>query len=129
MRSRLVIFSHIYRFAVQSNIYAFGIADQEAYIRATNGQTGPVKVGGEMAGIKLLRIGVNRVLIEQDGEKKELTLFGGMGGESLLPKTTNDLSTNTTSTNSPFTNTPPIQLATKGPSTNQILSSKKKEIR
>src|SRR5208283_1631810 len=85
-----------------------GIADEEAFIQATNGQTGPVKVGGEMAGIKLLRIGVNRVVVEQDGEKKELTLFGGIGGESLLPKETNAPSTNT-STNS---------LAIKGPSTN-----------
>ena len=76
-----------------------GIADQEAFIQATNGQTGPVKVGGEIGGIKLLRIGVNRVLVEQDGEKKELTLFGGIGGESLMPKTTNAPSTNSPSTN------------------------------
>ena len=32
--------------------------------------------------------GVNRVLVEADGEKKELTLFDGIGGESLMPKTT-----------------------------------------
>ena len=66
-----------------------GIAEEEAFIRATNGQTGPVKVGGQIGGIKLLRIGVNRVLVEQDGEKKELTLFNGVGGESLMPKPTN----------------------------------------
>jgi len=45
-----------------------GIADRQAYIRSTTGQTGPVKIGGEMGGIKLLRIGVNRVLVEHDGE-------------------------------------------------------------
>jgi hypothetical protein len=91
-----------------------GIADQEAFIQATNGQTGPVKLGAEMAGIKLLRIGVNRVLVEQDGEKKELTLFEGIGGESLMPKSTNMPSTNLASTNAPSTNAP----STNAPSTN-----------
>jgi hypothetical protein len=109
-----------------------GISDQEAFIQATNGQTGPVKLGGEMAGIKLLRIGVNRVLVEQDGEKKELTLFGGMGGESLMPKPTNAPSTNARSTNMPTTNAPTrkasARLATaNNTSTNQILSAKQKE--
>ena len=98
-----------------------GIADQEAFIRAVTGQTGPVKVGGELGGIKLLRIGINRVLVEQDGEKKELTLFGGLGGESLLPK----------ETNAPSTNAPPSGASTGKPpashdSTNQIRSSKKR---
>jgi hypothetical protein len=70
-----------------------GIADEDAFLRLTNGQTGAVKVGHDFGGIKLLRIGMNRVLIEEGGEKKEMTLFGGMGGESLMPKT-NDASTN-----------------------------------
>ena len=83
-----------------------GIADKEAFIRATNGQTGPVKVGGEIGGIKLLRIGVNRVLVESGGETNELTLFNGIGGESLMPKPTNAPGTNTASTNAPSTNAP-----------------------
>jgi hypothetical protein len=83
-----------------------GIADQEAFLRATNGQTGPVKVGGEMGGIKLLRIGVNRVLVESGGETNELTLFDGVGGQSLMPKPTNAPSTNMASTNAPSTNEP-----------------------
>jgi hypothetical protein len=109
-----------------------GIADQEAFLRATNGQTGPVKVGGEIGGIKLLRIGVNRVLVEQDGEKKELTLFGGVGGESLMPKPANTSSTNALSTNAPSTNAPtrsdsqPNAAASAG-LTNQTSSSKQKE--
>jgi hypothetical protein len=37
----------------------------------------------------LLRIGINRVLVEENGEKKELRLFAGMGGETLLPPETN----------------------------------------
>jgi len=109
-----------------------GIADEEAFLRATNGQTGPVKVGGEIGGIKLLRIGVNRVLVEHDGEKKELTLFGGVGGESLMPKLTNIPSTNIPSTNTPSTNAPtrsdsrPNAAASPGP-TNRTSSSKQKE--
>jgi len=111
-----------------------GIAEEEAFIRATNGQTGPVKVGGQIGGIKLLRIGVNRVLVEQDGEQKELTLFGGIGGESLAPKpanapSTNLTITNMTSTNAPSTNAPRRGASTRNAaasniSTNQTLSSK-----
>jgi len=62
-----------------------GIADDEAFLRAGNGQTGAIKEGAELGNLKLLRIGVNRVLVEEDGEKKELTVFGGAGGESLMP--------------------------------------------
>jgi hypothetical protein len=109
-----------------------GIADQEAFIRATNGQTSTVKLGGEMGGIKLLRIGINRVLVEQDGEKKELTLFGGMGGESLMPMPTNAPSTNAPSTNMPSTNAPSRKPSTRNAaagdaSVNQHLLSRQKE--
>jgi hypothetical protein len=110
-----------------------GIADQEAFIQATNGQTGPVKVGGEIGGIKLLRIGVNRVLVEQGGEKKELTLFDGLGGASLMPATTSAASTNIASTNSPATHAPAKRAsirntAANAASTNLTLSTKQKEI-
>ena len=50
------------------------------------GQAGLIRVGEELGGIKLLQIGTNRVLIEQDAQMKELTLFSGFGSESLLPK-------------------------------------------
>ncbi len=63
-----------------------GIAGKDAFLRAPNGQTGLVKEGEELGGIKLLRIGINRVLIEEQGQKKELTIFSGYGGESLLAK-------------------------------------------
>jgi len=62
-----------------------GIAGEFAFLRADSGQTGLVKEGDSLADLKLLRIGVNRVLIEQDGQKKELLIFSGYGGESLLP--------------------------------------------
>lgn len=63
-----------------------GIAGSEALLRAPNGQMGMISAGGELGGVKLLQIGTNRILIEHEGQKKELTLFSGYGGETLLPK-------------------------------------------
>ena len=63
-----------------------GIAGNVAFLRAANGQTGVVKEGDNLGGLKLLQIGTNRVLVEEDGQKQELTIFSGYGGESLLPK-------------------------------------------
>jgi hypothetical protein len=65
-----------------------GIAGKFAFLRAPSGQTGLVKEGDDLGEIKLLRIGTNRVLVEQDGQKKELMIFSGLGGESLMPKPT-----------------------------------------
>jgi hypothetical protein len=45
-----------------------------------------VREGDVVGGVKLLRIGTNRVLIEHEGQTKELTLFSGFGSETLLPK-------------------------------------------
>jgi hypothetical protein len=67
-----------------------GIAGQEAFLRAANGQTSTLKEGGEFSGMKLLRIGTNRVLVEVEGQKKELTIFSGFGSETLLENKTND---------------------------------------
>ena len=63
-----------------------GIAGDVAFLRTATGQTGLVKEGDSLGDIKLLRIGINRVLIEQGGQKKELTIFSGYGGDSLLPQ-------------------------------------------
>ena len=63
-----------------------GIAGQNAFLRSPEGQTGMVKEGDQLGTIKLLRIGTNRVLIEHEGEKKELTIFAGLGSETMLPK-------------------------------------------
>ena len=63
-----------------------GIAGKDIFLRAPNGQTGMIREGEELGGVKLLKIGVNRVLIEHEKEQKELTLFAGFGSESLLPK-------------------------------------------
>src|ERR1017187_161379 len=67
-----------------------GIAGEFAFLRSANGQTGLVKPGDSLDDIKLLRIGINRVLIEQSGQKKELMIFSGYGGDSLLPTNTPD---------------------------------------
>jgi hypothetical protein len=67
-------------------IALLGIAGNVAFLRAASGQTGLVKEGDDLGGLKLIRIGTNRVLVEDDGQKKELTIFSGYGGESLLPK-------------------------------------------
>jgi hypothetical protein len=64
-----------------------GIAGDVAFLRTASGQTGLAKEGEEVGGLKLLKIGINRVLVEENGEKKELTIFSGLGGESLMPKT------------------------------------------
>jgi hypothetical protein len=66
-----------------------GIAGKDVFIRAPNGQTGLVKEGDELGGIKIIRVAANRVLIEEEGQRKELTIFSGLGSESLL-STKND---------------------------------------
>jgi hypothetical protein len=70
-------------------VVLLGIAGSDAFLQGPDGQTGLVKEGDELGGVKLLKIAINRVLIEQDGEKKELTLFSGLGSESLLSNQTN----------------------------------------
>lgn len=61
-----------------------GIAGHDAFIRTPSGMSGMIHEGAEFGGIKLLRIGTNRVLVEEAGAKKELMIFEGAGGVSLL---------------------------------------------
>jgi len=63
-----------------------GIAGKDAFLRAPNGQTGLLREGESLGGVKLLQIGTNRVLVEHEQQKKELTVFSGFGSETLLPK-------------------------------------------
>jgi hypothetical protein len=60
-----------------------GIAGNDAFLRTANGQTGLLKEGEELGGVKLVKIGINRVLVEEQGEQKELTIFAGLGGEAI----------------------------------------------
>lgn len=63
-----------------------GIAGDVAFLRTASGQTGLIKEGDSLGDLKLLRIGINRALVEQAGQKKELMIFEGYGGKSLLPE-------------------------------------------
>ena len=63
-----------------------GIAGRHAIIQAPDGQVDLVPEGGELGGVKVLKIATNRVLIEHEGKKKELTIFSGMGSAPLLPE-------------------------------------------
>jgi hypothetical protein len=63
-----------------------GIAGRDVFIRSPDGQTGLVQEGEEFGGVKLLRVGTNRVLIQYEGKTNELTVFEGFGSESLLGK-------------------------------------------
>jgi hypothetical protein len=63
-----------------------GIAGDVAFLRTASGQTGMIKEGDSLGDLKLLRIGINRVLVEQAGQKVELTIFEGYGGKTLLPE-------------------------------------------
>ena len=69
-----------------------GIAGEVAFLRTDSGQSGLVKAGDTLGDLKLLRIGINRVLVEQNGQPRELTIFSGMGSDSLL--TTSNTSSN-----------------------------------
>lgn len=76
-----------------------GIAGLDAFIRTPNGQKVILREGGTADGLKVLRIGTNRVLVELAGETKELMIFAGRGGESLLPKTPTTNAVMNTATN------------------------------
>lgn len=63
-----------------------GIAGDFAILRSPTGQTGLVKEGDSLGELKLVRIGINRVLVELSGKKQELMIFEGYGGTSLMPQ-------------------------------------------
>lgn len=63
-----------------------GIAGKDVFLRAPNGQTGLIREGEELGGVKLIKIGTNRVLVEENKQQKELTIFSGFGSETLMQK-------------------------------------------
>ena len=67
-------------------IALIGIGGTDAFIRTTSGQTILLREGEESNGIKLLRLGTNRVVIEHESQTKELMLFSGLGSTTLLPQ-------------------------------------------
>lgn len=56
-----------------------GIGGDDAFIRTANGQTGLLRVGEELGGVKLLRIDINQVVVEMEGQERTLELFPGLG--------------------------------------------------
>ncbi len=62
-----------------------GIADPYAILQTPDGQTGKVKQGETLRGVKVLRVGANRVLVEHEGNTSELSIFSGIGSTSLMP--------------------------------------------
>lgn len=64
-----------------------GIAGSDVFLRAPNGQTGLVREGEELGGVKIIKIGTNRVLVEENKQQKELTIFEGFGSGTLMPPT------------------------------------------
>ena len=63
-----------------------GIGGRDAIIRTPGGQTVLLREGEETGGVRMIQIGTNRVLVEHENQKKELTLFSGLGSTTLLPK-------------------------------------------
>jgi len=61
-----------------------GIVGPYAIVRAPGGQTDLVAEGKEIGGVKVLKIGTNRVLLEFQGKTQEFLLFQGLGGTPLL---------------------------------------------
>ena len=61
-----------------------GIAEPFAFVRTPKGQTGKVKEGESLGGVKVLRVEANRILVEHEGRKSELKIFSGIGSQSLL---------------------------------------------
>jgi hypothetical protein len=62
-----------------------GLAGTYAIIRTPEGQTDLVAEGGTLGTVKVVRIGINRVLIEHKGKTEELSIFDGLGGQPLVP--------------------------------------------
>jgi hypothetical protein len=62
-----------------------GLAGAYAIIRAPEGQTDLVAEGGTLGTVKVIKIGINRVLIEHKGKVEELSIFEGLGGQPLVP--------------------------------------------
>jgi hypothetical protein len=62
-----------------------GIAEPYAFLQTPTGQTEKIKEGESLNGVKVLRVGSNRVLVEHEGQTSELSIFSGIGSESLMP--------------------------------------------
>ena len=60
-----------------------GIGVDYAFIKTKSGAQ-MIRVGEQRDGVRVIRIGMNRVLIEHAGEISELTIYSGLGSDPLL---------------------------------------------
>ncbi len=63
-----------------------GIGGDYAFIELPDHGVQIFKAGQEKHDVKLLRIGVNRVLVQRGEKSEELMIHSGLGGDSLLEK-------------------------------------------
>ncbi len=63
-----------------------GMAGKYAILQTPDGAIGLVAEGGQQGDVKVIKIDINRALIEFEGKQQELTLFSGLGSSSLLPQ-------------------------------------------
>ncbi|MBN2490882.1 MAG: hypothetical protein JXQ29_08540 [Planctomycetes bacterium] len=62
-----------------------GIAHDWVFLRSPRGRAGLVRVGESLDGVKVLELGWNRVVVEVEGERKELVMHQGLGGGAPRP--------------------------------------------
>ncbi|MCA8962210.1 MAG: hypothetical protein KDC38_16910 [Planctomycetes bacterium] len=62
-----------------------GIAGNLAFVKLPSGTVVALREGESNDGVKVARIGVNRVLVEHEEKTLELMIFAGFGSTSLLP--------------------------------------------
>lgn len=62
-----------------------GIAEPYAFLQTPTGKTEKIKEGESLNGVKVLKVGANRVLVEHEDQTSELSIFSGIGSESLMP--------------------------------------------
>ena len=61
-----------------------GIAADFAILEIPGRGVHMIRLGDEEEGVKVLKLALNRVLIEVDGVKHELTIYSGFGSDPLL---------------------------------------------
>lgn len=63
-----------------------GIAENVAFIQTPSGSVQGIEIGQTIQNVKVIKIDTNRVLIEENGKQRELTIYSGMGSETLIGK-------------------------------------------
>ena len=66
-----------------------GIVGDMAIIQTGSGGSKTMSIGETYQNVKLLKLDINRALIEENGKTRELTLHSGIGSESLMQKKDN----------------------------------------